>query len=215
MKKRIWYLGLFLILVSLGTYSSAKTRKLQVIQQKSFVRWHRGELTLSFAGCLNEVLTKHYGLSVIGRFHILPYLAVRAEYVKYFGGLSDTAKSLGNNFAVYPEKRILDYFTGVGVEYTPIIGKFLTLERFPLMWDLHLFALLGITRNTHDLYHFTPALGIGVRVGILQWLALNVEAGDYIYRESFSKEKDFMNNFQAMIGFSIMIPPVYHYKYEK
>ena len=212
-----YFLQTLLIILVLSTAAFAKEKKsrIQVIQQKAFVKWHRLELTTSFGLDMNEVLTRHYNLAVTGRFYITPSWAVRVDFFKYFGKYSSTAYSIGDDFQVFPERRIMDWYAGLGAEYTLLLGKFLAFESKPLWWDFHLFASLGVTRNTSNMYHVTPGIGAGFRFALLQWLSLNLEVGDFIFKEKYSKTSHIINNVQFLTGLSILIPFKYHYKYEK
>ena len=220
MKKRLFGILILGILIAPGVMAKQKrdqkkSQKVEVIQQASFVKWHRVELSVAASFGLNEVLTRHYGLAVTAKYHITPHWSIRADYMKWFGGLSDTAKEIANDFKVYPEKRILDFYTGLGAEYVFFMGKFIAVNKVPFEWDLHMFVNLGVTRNTYHDYHFTPGFGLGLRFAILGFLTFNIEAGDYIYRESYLEGHKFVNNVQLMTGFSLFIPFKYHYKYQR
>lgn len=215
MKKTIFGILIFAVLIAHPGFAKNKPQKVEVIQQNSFVQWHRVEVSVAASFGLNEVLTRHYGLAAAVKYHITPHWAVRADYTKFFGGISDAAKNIGTQYNVFPEKRILDFYTGVGAEYTFFMGKFIAFNKAPFAWDFHMFVTMGVTRNTYDTYHFTPGFGAGLRFEILRFLTFNIEVGDFIYREAYPKEHKFVNNVQLMTGFSLFIPFKYHYKYQR
>lgn len=215
LKKIIFSILTIGLLIAPAVYAKNKPQKVEVIQQSTFVKWQRVEVSVAASFGLNEVLTRHYGLAATLKYHITPHWAVRADYMKFFGGVSDVTHDIGSQYNVYPEKRILDFYTGVGAEYVFFMGKFIAFNKAPFAWDLHMFVNLGVTRNTYGTYHFTPGLGLGLRFAILSFLTFNIEVGDYIYREAYLNGKKFVNNFQLMTGFSLFIPFKHHYKYER
>jgi len=204
-----------MVLIARPGFAKNKPQKVEVIQQSRLVKWHRVEISAAASFGLNEVLTRHYGIAATLKYHITPHWAVRADYTKFFGGASSLAKDIGTAYSVFPEKRIMDFYTGVGAEYTFFMGKFIAFNKAPFAWDLHMFVTLGVTRNTYATYHFTPGFGLGLRFAILSFLTFNIELGDFIYRESYLKGHKFVNNVQLMTGFSLFIPFKYHYKYQR
>ncbi len=222
MKKSILAILIFVVLAAPAAFAKKgkahkkrKAQKVEVIQRSRFVKWHRVELSVAASFGLNEVLTRHYGVTATFKYHITPHWAVRADYTKYFGWLSGTADDVIDQYQVFPEKRILDFYTGVGAEYTFFMGKFLAFNKAPFAWDFHMFATLGVTRNTYHSLHFTPGFGFGLRFAFYKCLTFNIEAGDFIYRESFMNGHKIFNNIQLMTGFSLFIPFTYHYKYPR
>ena len=219
MNKSILAVLVFVVLMAPAAFAKKhkprEAQKVEVIQRSHFVKWRRVELSVAASFGLNEVLTRHYGLAGTIKYHITPHWAVRADYTKFFGGLSSTANDIIDQYEVFPEKRILDFYAGAGAEYTFFIGKFLAFNKAPFAWDFHMFVTLGVTRNTYNSLHFTPAFGFGLRFAFYKCLTFNIEAGDYIYRESFMNGHKFFNNIQVMTGLSLFIPFNYHYKYPR
>ena len=215
MKKRLFGILLLGVLIAPGAMAKQNTQKVEVIQRSSFVKWHRVEVSAAASFGLNEVLTRHYGLSATAKYHITPHWAVRLGYMKYFGKTSSTYAKIGDDYRVYAPKRILDFYAGAGAEYTLFMGKFIAFNRAPFNWDLHLFVNLGVTRNTHGNLHFTPGFGMGWRFAFFHFLSFNVEVGDYIYREDYAGDHKFVNNVQLMLGFSLFIPFNYKYRYQR
>ena len=188
---------------------------IRVVQQKPFMKALRAEVAPTFYACLNETLTSHLGVGAVARFHITDEWAVGLDYVKYFGRLSTLAADVGNEFDVYPEKRLMDFFAGAHVTYAPILGKFLLFNGPVIYWDLYLLAGIGMTRTGADANRATGDLGLGVRFGFLQFMSLNLEVRDFLYQDEFQHTKEFVNNIAFTAGLGFFLPFTHDFVYPK
>ncbi len=191
-------------------------KNIQVLQQKPFMRRLRAEVVPTFSVGLNETLTTHLGVGVQARFHVLDSLAIGGEYIHYFGSLSRLATEIGEDYQVYPEKRLIDWFAGGHVAWVPIFGKFV----FPgashvVYWDLFLVLGGGATHTGRTATRVTGDAGGGFRFAVLSFLTLNLEVRDYLYQETFGAGKKIMNNVVFTVGIGLFTPFGYTYDYPK
>lgn len=187
---------------------------IRVVQQKPFIKALRAEVMPAFAVSLNETLTSHLGAGVTGRFHITDEWAVGAEYVKYFGKMSSLASSIGDQYQVYPEKHLMDFYAGANAQYTPLFGKFLLFGGPIVHWDTFLMAGGGVTRSTGR-NRITGEVGLGIRVALTQFMTFNVELRDYMFTEPFHDSTGFVNNVVFVAGIGLFAPFSHNYVYPK
>jgi outer membrane beta-barrel protein len=229
MKSRVvGFLGLVLVAFVAGR-ANAQTAKaedapaadsekyIRVLQQKPFVKTLRFELEPTFNLPLNETMTRHVGAGIQARFHINDQWAVGADYIKYFGWSTGLAKEVGEAYQVYPEKRLMDFYVGGHVTYSPLQGKFLWFGSLgkPVFWDMYLIGGGGVQKTLWGNWHGAGNVGLGVRFEWLQWLATNLEIRDYMFMENYAHDDKFVNNVVFTAGFSVFVPFKHAYKYPK
>jgi len=183
-------------------------REVQVFQRKPFVKAMRFEIEPTFHVSLNEVMTRHIGAGVQARFHITDEWALAAEYIKYWGWSTDAARAVGEAYQVYPEKRLMDFYVGGHLQYSPLMGKFLWFAHLgrPVFWDFHLIAGAGAQKTLYGNYHGSGNFGAGVRFQWAPWLATNLEIRDYIFQENYAHEDKVVNNVVFTVGVAVFLP---------
>jgi len=187
---------------------------IRVVQQKPFIKAMRAELMPAFVAGLNETLTSHLGVGVTGRFHITDEWAVAAEYVKYFGKLSSLATDIGDQYQVYPEKHLMDFYAGVNASYVPFVGKFLLFGGPIVYWDTYLLAGGGVTRSNFK-NRASGELGLGMRFTLTQFLTVSFELRDYMFTEPWKTTTKFVNDVVFVAGLGLFAPFSHTYKYAK
>jgi len=211
--------GVALLCFAPGVRAQTKTldseRSVSVIQQRTFVKSIRFELEPTFNLPLNETMTRHIGAGVQARLHITEEWAVGLDYIHYFGKMSSLAAGIGTDYQVYPEKRLMDFFAGAHVAYTPLFGKFLLFGGPIVNWDLFLVAGGGVTRTTGPAYRPSGDIGFGVRFVLYKFIALNLEVRDYMYMEKYRAGSKFVNNVVFSPGIGLFAPFSHDYKYGK
>jgi outer membrane beta-barrel protein len=198
--------------------SAADSEKyIRVLQQKPFFKGVRFELEPTFNVSLNETMTRHIGAGVQARMHIDDQWAIGVDYIKYFGSDSGLGKEVGEAYQVYPEKRLMDFYVGGHVTYSPLQGKFLWFGGVgkPVFWDMYFLAGGGAQKTLWGNWHGSGNFGIGVRFEWLQWLATNVEIRDYMFMENYAHDDKFVNNVVFTAGFAVFVPFKHNYKNPK
>ncbi|MBM4388224.1 MAG: outer membrane beta-barrel domain-containing protein, partial [Deltaproteobacteria bacterium] len=190
-------------------------KNIRIIQQKSFIKKGRFEALPSFGISLNETLTSHFNTGIAVNYYFTDQISFGLSYQKYFGEMSDLATEVGDDFQIYPEKRLINQYIGGHAAYTPIYGKLLVVDNFIVYYDLYVTAGAGATKTAKRTQHFTGNIGIGMKFFVFKFLALNVEFNDYIYNENFQSGDEIMNNFTLSFGLGVFVPPGFDYKYQK
>ncbi|MBM4396994.1 MAG: outer membrane beta-barrel domain-containing protein [Deltaproteobacteria bacterium] len=187
---------------------------IRVVQQKPFVKALRAEVMPAFVASLNEQLTSHIGVGLNARFHITDEWSVGGEYVKYFGKMATLATEIGDEYQVYPEKHLMDFYAGVNATYTPLFGKFLLFGGPLVNWDLYLLAGGGVTRSTFR-NRITGEIGLGMRFVVTQWMSVNFELRDYMFTEPYHDSTEFVNNVTFVAGIGLFAPFGHNYVFPK
>ncbi|NOZ00530.1 MAG: outer membrane beta-barrel domain-containing protein [Deltaproteobacteria bacterium] len=219
-KRTIWVACCVVAVMTTAGTAAAQTgtdseKNIRVVQQKSFMMYHRVELVPTFTLALNENLTRHIGAGAQARFHITDEWAVGIDYIKYFGKNTALATEVGDQFQVYPKKLIMNFFVGAHTTYVPLYGKFLFFGLGPINWDLHLSAGLGATRINASDYKVTGNIGFGFRFRIWKFLSFNAEIRDYMFMGTYSRDDQFVNNVVFTTGLGFFVPFNYDYVYPK
>lgn len=218
MKNKCAFVGVALLFIAKTTLAQGvedTEKNIRVIQQKPFVKAMRAEAQPFFIASLNEVLTTHLGVGCSVRFHIDDEWAVGLDYIKYFGRMSELATNIGDQYDVYPEKNLLDYYAGAHATWTPILGKFLLFNGPLVFWDTYLIAGIGVTRTVNGGIRPSGDIGLGMRFAPLKFLSVNLELRDFMFMDEFRHESKFVNNVAFIAGVGVFFPFTYEYVYPK
>ena len=197
-----------------GQAAGDAEKSIRVVQQKSFVKLLRVELLPTYTVSLNETLTSHMGVGATLRFHITDEWSIGAEYIKYFGRLSQLASDIGNGYQVYPEKHLMDFFAGGHVSWVPVFGKFLLFGGPIVYWDAYLLGGGGVTRSALS-NRPTFDWGAGFRFALTKFLTWNVEVRDYFFWENFHAGREYVNNVVFATGIGLFVPFSHDYVHPK
>jgi outer membrane beta-barrel protein len=208
-------LGLLAAVPARAQSTDDTEKYIRVVQQKPFVKALRAEAEPFFVACLNERLASHLGVGATLRFHIDDEWSVGLDYIKYFGNLSQLATDIGNQYDVYPEKSLMDYYAGAHATWTPLTGKFLLFNGPVVFWDLYLLAGVGVTRTVNGGLRPSGDLGFGVRFAFLDFLSIDLEVRDFMFQDEFRHETEFMNNLAFIAGIGVFVPFSHEYVYPK
>lgn len=190
-------------------------KNIRVVQQKSFMMYHRVEVVPTFTLALNENVTRHIGVGAQARFHITDEWSIGVDYIKYYGKYTDLYRDIIDQFESSPREMFMNFYVGANASYVPLYGKFLFFGLGPVHWDLHLMAGLGATRINAEDYKVTGNIGLGVRFRIWKFLTFNAEIRDYMFMGTYTREDQFVNNVVFTLGLGIFVPFDYDYAYPK
>ncbi|HNZ02738.1 MAG TPA: outer membrane beta-barrel domain-containing protein [Myxococcota bacterium] len=221
MRTRVFAAFLFAIVAMVGSAAFAQDKAsgtdegILVLQQKPFIKAMRFEIEPTFNLPMNETVTQHVGVGVQLRFHIKDWVAVGAEYIKYFGWSKDDADGALDNYVSYA--RLMDFYVGANVSFVPLTGKFLWLGQYgkPVYWDIYMTAGAGAAKTLFGDYHGSGNVGFGFRLAATQWLTVNFEIRDYMYMENYALEDKFVNNVVFSLGLGFFMPFKHTYVHPK
>jgi len=191
----------------------------RVYQQRPFMRSGRVELTPSFGMSLNDLYRLNLNAGATLNVHITNEIAVGASYHKYFQVDLPINDAVEEEFGVFPEHRIRDFYTGAHVSYAPIYGKFMLFQTGIVHFDAYLIAGGGMMRTYQrgsegdSLFSFN--VGLGSRMVFSQWCTFSFEVRDYMYFEPYKGGDTFTNDVIFQLGLSFFLPPHYNYRYVK
>lgn len=200
---------------ALSTAQEIPKRKVHVLEQRPVIQALRVELTPMFGYTLNEVMYNYLQVSGTLRFHITDEIAVGGSYGRYFADTSSTFDLVQEEFQLFPEKSLIEWYAGGEVSYTPLYGKFILFGSWIVHWNAFLTAGAGVTKTGQDKLHFTGMVGVGSRIFLTRWLTLHMELRDHIYSEQFKGGDEIINNLVLHAGFGVFIPFGFDYKYPK
>ncbi len=221
MRPRFFAAIVVAIVALTGSYAAAQEKTpepgegIRVVQQKPFIKAMRFEIEPTFNLPMNETVTQHVGVGVQLRFHIKDWVAIGAEYIKYFGWSKNDADGGLDNYVPYA--RLMDFYVGGNVSFVPLTGKFLWLGQYgkPVYWDLYLTVGGGAAKTLFGDYHGSGNAGVGFRFAATQWLTVNFEVRDYMYMENYALEDKFVNNVVFSLGLGFFMPFKHTYVHPK
>jgi len=193
----------------------AEKKKVHVLEQRPFLHALRVELAPAFGYTINEVLSEQMQVGGTLRFHITETLSVGGTYSHYFTKQSKHAVQLQDEFELFPEISFPKWYAGGEVNYTPIYGKMVVSGLTTVHWNVYLSGGAGVTKTGAKDPLITGMIGLGSRFFVTSWLAINIDARDYIYSEPFKAGTEIINNLAIHAGISLFVPFTYSYRYPK
>jgi outer membrane beta-barrel protein len=190
-------------------------RDIYVLQQRPFLRALRLELSPQFGYTVNEPLFRYLQVASTVRFHINESWSVGGTYAHYFSDTSAATEKLQDEFALFPEKSLIQWYAGGEGSWVPIYGKLILFESWVVHWDAFLTVGAGVTKTWAPDLRFTASVGVGTRIFLTSWLTLTLELKDYIYQEPFKAGDRLINNVVFHSGLSIFFPFTWEYKLQK
>ena len=167
------------------------------VEQIYALRRHRLEINPYYGFTLNDQFVSHDGSGLGLNFYITNVLAVGLSGNLYQGLNSDSDFNFENRRAAHLSVPLNEYSWGANFNFTyvPVYGKFAGFNEFIFGYDAFLLGGLGaistrplsIIDLDNRTFDFKPKLdvdlGIGLRIFLNRWFAVNLEVRDYIYNE--------------------------------
>ncbi len=221
--------------------------EIYAVPQIYALRYHRIELSPYWSFSLNDQFVSHPGPGLAANYYISNVLAIGVNGT-YYGGLNvDSDFNFQNRRAARIGVPINEYLlTGnLNFTYVPVYGKFAGFGEFIFQYDAYLTGGLGalfsrpipVIDPDNRAFKYKPFLdfnvGVGLRIFITRWLAVNLEVRDYIYNEHLENltvaptqqqqqdegtwygEHRITNDIQAQLGVSIFLPFSWEYRLPK
>lgn len=234
-----------------GPARDEEVEEVFAIQRVYALRRHRMELSPSFAINLNDPYQSRMGVGLGLNYWFTNVLAIGANAIWYdLGGAS--AEESNTSFFTRRSTRLgiplNEWQAGAWLNFTyvPIYGKFAAFNRFIFEWDTYIVGGVGMMR-TRPIPVFDPSVrnfdwgtrvsfnaGLGIRVFLSRWLAINVEFRDYIFLERYENTRipveiadrsnpgnwlangsSMTHNASIQVGLTVFIPPSFDYQQPK
>lgn len=222
--------------------------EIYAVQQIYALRYHRVELQPYYSLSLNDQFVSHPAPGLAINYYITNVLAIGVNGNLYAGQNVDSDFNFQNRRATRVAVPLNEYQWGANLNFTyvPMYGKFAAgFGDFIFHYDAYVVGGVGaistrpiaVIDPDNRNFSFKPKvdfnLGLGLRIFINRWLAVNLEVRDYIYNEQLEalqvaatqiKQQDpgtwfgenrLTNNVQAQLGVSIFLPFSWEYRLPK
>lgn len=226
---------------------SVKDVKAEVyaVQQVYVYRRHRLEIEPYWGFTLNDQFVSHPAPGASINYYISNVLAVGVNGNVYAGLNQDSDFNFENRRATRLAVPLTEYSWGANANFTyvPVYGKLAGLGDFIFSYDAYVVGGVGLI-NTRPIAVIDPDnrnfdykskldfdVGIGLRIFLNRWFAVNLEVRDYIYNEQlesltiaqdptdkntwYDDKTHITNNVQAQLGVSIFFPFSWDYRLPK
>jgi len=232
---------------AIGKESPETWKDIVVIPRKPFLKQNRVELTPFFAMTMNDNVIQHFALGGEVNYFLTDILSIGVSGMYYFKNILDQEFYTRYHFHRVPSLNKYKYTTALNFAYVPIYGKFTLFNRKILHFEV--FATAGVGLSGTEViprdYRFDPfknnttltfPLGLGGRLFLTRWMAIQVAFRSYIMLDKFepssrgcpdnnitctgeeeadyakSRAKiDIVNNMMFNIGFSFFLPTDFKY----
>jgi outer membrane beta-barrel protein len=226
-----------------------KTPKADVyaVQQVFFLRRGRFEINPYWSFSLNDQFVGHLGPGLAVNYYLTNVLAIGLSGTYYQPFNSDSDFNFQNRRATRLAVPLNDYQMGAtgNFTYVPMYGKFQGFSQFIFHYDGYVVGGVGALRTKpiavidpdnrkFDFdWRLAMTVGLGLRIDLNRWFAVNLELRDYIYIEQLENvqvaatqdkqrdpgtwfgDKPLTNAVQAQLGISIFLPFSWEYRLPK
>lgn len=134
-------------------------------------------------------------------YHVTEDLFLEAEYGSSKGGKTSFEKLSGGAQLLNSGDRKYSYYN-VSVGWNVLPGEVFVGSKYAFPSSFYLIGGIGGTRFAGD-SAFTVDLGAGYRLLLTDWLALHIDARDYIFDRSIFGSQDRSNNLELRTGFTV------------
>jgi outer membrane beta-barrel protein len=228
--------------------------EIYAVQQIYALRYHRFEVEPYYSFTLNDQFVSHDGPGLAVNYYITNVLAIGINGNFYAGLNGDSDFNFQNRRATRVAVPLNEYQWGANLNFTyvPMYGKFAGFSDFIFHYDAYVVGGVGalstrpiaVIDPDNRNFSYKPKvdfnIGLGVRIFLNRWFAVNLEVRDYIYNEQLenlsvatgpvSKPNDptspanpqtwlgdnsLTNNVQAQLGVSIFLPFSWEYRLPK
>jgi outer membrane beta-barrel protein len=220
--------------------------EIYAVQQVYVYRRHRLEIEPYWGFTLNDQFVSHPAPGASINYYITNVLAVGLNGNVYAGLNQDSDFNFENRRATRLAVPLTEYSWGANANFTyvPVYGKLAGLGDFIFSYDAYVTGGVGLI-NTRPIAVIDPDnrdfnykskldfdVGIGLRIFLNRWFAVNLEVRDYIYNEQlealtispteptnsstwYDNGTHITNNVQAQLGVSIFLPFSWDYRLPK
>jgi outer membrane beta-barrel protein len=177
--------------------------EIYAVEQIYALRYHRLEINPYWGASLNDQFVGHNGPGLGLNFYITNVLAIGVNG-NWYGGLNQDADfNFQNRRAARINVPLNEYQWGANLNFTyvPVYGKFAGFNEFIFSYDAYILGGLGAL-STRPIPVIDPDnrsfqykakldfdVGIGLRIFLNRWFAVNLELRDYIYNEQLENLK--------------------------
>jgi outer membrane beta-barrel protein len=163
-----------------------------IIQHIPFAKEGRLELAPVFGVSVNPRFTWHYTFGLSTVYHLKEAFGIELNLGWASGNQTEFDEEIRNKLRVAAQspKIAMNAFGNVGVQISPIYGKFTILGALG-HFDLYIATGVGLASTTLDPQNPTAededdlqllgSAGLGFRVFITDWMGLRLELRDYIF----------------------------------
>ncbi|MCG3173207.1 MAG: hypothetical protein GMKNLPBB_01385 [Myxococcota bacterium] len=198
--------------------------KIKTVAKKSFIKKGRFEIQPFASYAVNEPFKQRLMLGAAATYHFVDSVAVQAFFGYNLNFANDDTVIIRKQGA--PDDAAtadLKYNFALDFVWTPIYGKLNLLGEWIIHHDV--FFLVGFgglgsgidpkAGNPVSNFNLAGNIGLGTRVFLTDWLALNLEVRDFIYStelanlpadKSGNKITDIQHSIFAGLGFGFYIP---------
>lgn len=199
------------------------TKRIHVVQRKLFQRALRFEIAPIFGSILGDPFNDSIAYGGEAIFHITEYLAIGGIYRKTKIWGSVNAEPLEDYWEITPDTSYVDYAAFGNFIVTPIYAKANFFGLHVIHFDFFFYGGSGIVRaiakytEQDDLgnkvdqesegFNLAFDIGFGGRFYLTKWLALKIEVGNILYRDTVRSNKRFQWKVPLNMGLSFFLPP--------
>ena len=176
-----------------------------VRQRRPFPRKHRFGVVPSGILNTNDPLQSHAGFGGTVRYHLAERHSIGGRFMTYVNLDKPLRKQLQVDLSVFPERTDISYDTQLVYSYSPIDGKFSVLGAGIAHFDAYVQGGLGVADTFIGL---NPAalLGVGVRVYLTGWLAMEFEVNDTAFVEEYPAGSRLVHHLTLGLGAALYLP---------
>lgn len=219
--------------------------QIYAVQQIYALKRNRVELTPYWSFTMNDQFVSHTGPGVAVNYYLTNVMAVGVNGNLYAGFNSTSDFNFQTSRAARVGLPITEYAWNANLNfaYVPAYGKLAGFGDFIFHYDVYALGGVGLISTRpiavvdpdNRTFDFKAKLafnaGLGLRVFINRWLAVNAEIRDYIFDDDLenptidanAQDPDtwlddgshFTNNVQAQIGISVFLPFSWEYRQPK
>ncbi len=177
-----------------------------VLQRRYFLKRHRVGVAVGGVYNLNDQLQRHLGAGGALRFHVNERHAIGLRGFAYRNQGSALETSVQRDLQVVPERTDLRYEGQLVWSYSPIDGKFSYFGAGIAYYDIYLQLGGGVIGTFNSDLNPAGLAGIGGRVYLTRWLAIELEVDDTIYSEPYPSETKLMQNVVVSLAAAVYLP---------
>lgn len=208
-----------------------------VLPRKTFLRRKRVELMPFVGTTINDTLIQHTAIGANLNYFLTDVLAIGIEGMYYFDNVLNDEFLVRYHYQRVPSLNRYRYTATGNFSYAPIYGKFSILNKPIVHYDIWVSGGVGITgteviprdfnNESFSNISLTFPVGIGTRLFVTKWLAVQVMVRNYMMLDTFeapgrtiidgdeAKDKEsetkFINNLVLSAGVSVFFPFGFEY----
>jgi outer membrane beta-barrel protein len=219
--------------------------QMYAVQQIYALRYHRFEIQPAWTVSLNDQFVGHPGPALALNYYISNVLAIGLSGGYYFNNDSKFNAEARRAARVAVPLTEYQWQAALNFTYVPMYGKFAGFGDFIFHYDAYVVSGVGaistrpiavVDPDNRSFKWDDPKIafnaGIGLRVFLNRWFAVNLEVRDYIFVDKLENttlvtqsqaadpntwygENKLTNNVQAQLGVSIFLPFSWEYRLPK